>query len=109
MLTWEFICEVDPRLAELESVAAEAVRKGAIPDRVYADAKPYVGALVGWRRGRTPAVSQPSPVQQRFAWVVAVVVVGPDDARMASQQAYEVAIGQIYDAVTRAANMRLAS
>lgn len=108
MLTWEFICSIDPRLAEMESVAASAVFGGMIPDRAYSEAKPYVGSLVGWRRGRMPAVPQPSLLQQRFARVIAVVVVGPDDQRMASQHAYEVAIGRIHDAVVSAAQWKAA-
>jgi len=110
MLTWEFICEIDPRLAALESVATAALLvEGESPDRVYSDAKPYIGSLVGWGRGRVPVVSRPSLLQGCFAGIVAVAVVGPDDDRMASQRAYEVAIGQIHDSVVQAASMRVAS
>ncbi|MEV1315341.1 hypothetical protein AB0J14_04570 [Micromonospora arborensis] len=109
MLTWEFICNVDPRLAEMEGVVTAAVLEGVISDRAYSDAKPYIGSLVGWRRGRAPAVAQPSLLQQRLAQIAAIVVFGPDDDRMSSQHAYEVAIGRIHDAVVRAASMRVAA
>ncbi|MFJ1539330.1 hypothetical protein ACIODS_12375 [Micromonospora chalcea] len=102
MITWEEIVDVDPRMAELERLAVQAALTGVYPDPVYTDAKPYIGSLVGWRRGRAPLVVKPSLLQQRFARAVAVVAVGRDDERLSSQTAYEVACGQIHDAAVSA-------
>ncbi|MEU7170346.1 hypothetical protein ABZ949_02495 [Micromonospora tulbaghiae] len=102
MITWEEIINVDPRMAELERLAVQAALTGVYPDRVYTDAKPYIGALVGWRRGQAPAVVKPNLLQQRYARAIAVVVVGRDDERLSSQTAYEVACGQIHDAAVSA-------
>lgn len=109
MLTWEEITAVEPRLVELERTAVLAALSGTSPDWAYTDAKPFIGALVGWRRGRPPLVKKPSPLQHRYGQAVTGVVSGDaDDSRLRSQTAYEVVCGRIHDAVVNAALLRSA-
>jgi hypothetical protein len=74
---WLKAVEVEPRLIELEDDAvsvAYGLQSGDTynPDRLYADAKRYLSALVGPRRGSLPEsrYEQPMPYEERFAAIV---------------------------------------
>lgn len=108
MITWERITTVEPRIVALERTAVLAAMMGENPDWAYTDAKPFIGCLVGWRRGRPPQVQKPSLLQRQYAKAITGVASGADDAGLNSQHAYEVVCGRLYDAVTTAALLRSA-
>jgi hypothetical protein len=105
-MKFEQITRAEPRMVSLVRTAVLAVASGANPDRAYCDAKPFLAHLVGWRRGVPAVVDKPSDLQRRFARVITGTVFGADVAGLATSEAYDVAIDELYAAVCAAADRR---
>lgn len=105
-MKFEQITQAEPRMVNLVRAAVLAVASGANPDRAYCDAKPFLACLVGWRRGMPALVDKPSDLQHRFAQAITGTVFGADVTGLATSEAYDVAIDELYAEVCAAADRR---
>jgi hypothetical protein len=86
---YQQIKTAEPRLVHLERTAMLAVADGTPADQAYTDAKPFIGCLVGWNRGKPVLLEKPSPLQHRYARAITGTVFGGDTLDLTSPDVFQ--------------------
>lgn len=108
IVTWQRIIDAEPRMAALCTAARAAalLRHGIYVDDVYAEAKPFVVALVGWSRGaapfRTPRRRELADVSACMSSAMESPAPAVDYEFLHDSAAYHVALEHLYSAISDA-------
>jgi hypothetical protein len=111
-VAWTSLADAEPRLEALLAEAVGAVLSGYEPneDRAYGEAKRYIAALVGWRRGRAPIPRQRGPFEADLDRLFEPTVLPPTSVDgplwLGDADAYQSVCVVFYDALCVAAEAR---
>lgn len=114
---WDRIVAADPRIGRLVDAAVGITgstwRHEHTADSVYVDAKAYLKALAGWKRGQRPTARNTPPMGHDwlFAQIVAEPVdVSPDDDEfLRGSSTFDATCSELYNRICEAYDRKRAA